>query len=248
MRTAGSGWHCYSMAKMLPVPARAEMKALAHAALAHAQQQLDRAQLLLGNRDWPGAYAIATLAFEEVGKAVLCTIGMGMPAQFQVNDWFWQAFNNHEPKITIARFVLTLFTSAGTRSQPFDQAIEDLGVMASADHRTKMRALYVGYQDGSVLQPADVGQQDALRMIDNVRGCLDVLVLFNNDTEFAGEMEAFMASVANAIEKLIDSPDIDGLALMQGIWDAAHDAGPPKPPWELIPGLILPPDRGASAD
>lgn len=235
------------MAKMLPVPARAEMKALAHAALAHAQQQLDRAQLLLDNRDWPGAYATATLAFEEVGKAVLCTVGMSIPARFQVNDWFWQAFNHHEPKITIARFVLTLFTAAGTPSQPFEQAIEDLGVSAAADNETKFRALYVGYRDGSVLQPADVGEQEALGMIDNVRRCLDVLVLFNNDTEFAGEMEAFMAIAANAIETLIDSPEVNGLAFMQGIWDAAHEAGPPKPPWELIPGLIPPPGRGASA-
>ena len=30
------------------------------------------------------------------------------PVTERVNDWFWPAFNNHRPKLTIARFVLDI--------------------------------------------------------------------------------------------------------------------------------------------
>jgi hypothetical protein len=34
------------------------------------------------------------------------------------------------------------------------------------------------------------------------------------------------------------SPNVDGEALLQDMWDAMHAAGPPRPPWEVAPTLF----------
>ncbi len=75
-------------------------------------------------------------------------------------------------------------------------------------------------------------------MIGNVHACVDVLTLFLTDTDMAAEFSTLMTTMATNLETLMDSPHADGLALMQGMWDGMHAAGPPKPPWELLPGLV----------
>jgi AbiV family abortive infection protein len=222
------------------------MKNLTHAAHAHAQKRLASAELLLANRDWSGAHAMATLAFEEVGKSMLCMIGMAIPERERVNDWFKPAFNDHHTKITIARFTLAMFTAdlsaETTPSQPFAQAIDQLFRQAGADHQKRLRADYVDYRDGDVLEPSDVSETDAQGMIGNVRACLEVLAHLNTDPEMAAAIESFMATLSSWIEALLDSPDANGQALVQGMWDGVHAGGPPKPPWELVPGLAPAPE------
>jgi AbiV family abortive infection protein len=231
------------MAKAKPtrIPEHGDMRNLMHAALAHAQKRLASAELLLASRDWSGAHAMATLAFEEVGKSVLCMIGMAIPERERVNDWFKPAFNDHRTKITIARFTLAIFTAflsaEATPSQPFVQAIEQLFRLAGADHQKRLRADYVDFRDGDVLEPSDVSEADAEGMIGNVRACLEVLTHFNTDPEAAAAIESFMVTMSTWIEGLLDSTDVDGLSVLQGMWDGVHAGGPPKPPWELVPGL-----------
>jgi len=113
-----------------PIPDRDKLDKLARRALTHARTKLASAEVLLATGDWPTAHATATLAFEEVGKAMLCLVSMATPERERVNDWFWPAFNNHRPKLTIARFVLDIiiarFSAEPTPSEPFVQAIEKL--------------------------------------------------------------------------------------------------------------------------
>jgi AbiV family abortive infection protein len=117
--------------KPRPVPDRDTLNALARAALINAQLQLGRAELLLGNSDWPAVHALATSAFEEVGKAAICLFCMGTPEQFLVDDWFFSVFKDHRAKITIARFVLSMFTAYTSTEDTPAQPIVDRGV----DHR-----------------------------------------------------------------------------------------------------------------
>ena len=229
-------------AKPRPIPDRNTLDALSRAALVNARRQVTRAERLLADGDWPGAHALATLAFEEVGKALICMISMGTPQQFLVNGWFHEAFKTHTSKITVARFALAMFTALdnteGSPSQPVVQAIEQMSMLADADHQMKMRGLYVDLRDGNVLQPVDVGEHDARFMIANVGACLEILTLFMTDSDAAADFKAFMAHLAIVMDALIDSPDADGLAFLQQMWDAVNAPGPPIPPWEIFPGMV----------
>lgn len=228
--------------RLRPIPGRDKLDELARRALAHAGKQVASAEILLDHDAWPAAHAMATLAFEELGKAMLCLVGTGVPERERLNDWFWPAFNGHRQKLTIARFVLAMCTAFlgtdATPSQPFPQVIDHFGVLADADHNTKMRGLYVDYRNDDILDPADVSEREARAMVGNVRVSLEVLTQFLIDADLAAELSAFMATMAAKLDTLVDSPDVDVLALTQEMWDGIHAGGPPKPPWELLPGLF----------
>jgi AbiV family abortive infection protein len=130
-------------------------------------------------------HALATSAFEEVGKAAICVFCMGTSEQFPVNDWFFPAFKDHRAKITIARFVLSMFTAYTSTEDTPAQPIVQASVLAGADHEMKMRGLYVDFQHGDVLQPADVGEHDAVGMVANVTICLEILTLLVTDRDVA---------------------------------------------------------------
>lgn len=76
------------MPKSGPVPGREDLTSLVHAALVHARSLGADAELLLEHGRWPTAYAVVTLAFEEVGKSWICLIGTAAPEQVQVGNWF----------------------------------------------------------------------------------------------------------------------------------------------------------------
>ncbi len=102
------------MPKSGPVPDQEDLIKLAHAALVHARSLGADAELLLEHGRWPTAHAMATLAFEEVGKSWLCLSGMSAPEQARVGNWFWPLFNDHKAKLVSARYILALMTAAGT--------------------------------------------------------------------------------------------------------------------------------------
>ena len=70
---------------------------LLRAALANAKDLLNDAQLLADAGSFPRALALATLSWEELSKADLCAMAMGLPIP---SDYFWENFRNHEGKLS----------------------------------------------------------------------------------------------------------------------------------------------------
>jgi AbiV family abortive infection protein len=62
-----------------PVPPRDDLLKLIRASAFNARDLLTAARLLLGAGSSPQAHALATLAFEEVGKANLCILMLCLP-------------------------------------------------------------------------------------------------------------------------------------------------------------------------
>ncbi|MGH3538754.1 MAG: AbiV family abortive infection protein [Pseudonocardiaceae bacterium] len=230
------------MATSQPLPGSRELEALAHAAFTNSQRLLTNAELLLDNGSWPVAHALATLALEEVGKSFLCIFASANPEPFRED--FWTAFRSHTVKIQMAHVVLAPLADT-TRPRPFFQAIEAFGQAAKADHSTKMRGLYADYQDGTVLNPGDVTEQDARGMVVHARDGLDLLTPFTTDDGLDPEFTTFLAAQSAHLMTLFTSPDGDRDALVQQLWDTilAGEAEPPS--WVLSNMLPDPGDDGS---
>jgi AbiV family abortive infection protein len=73
---------------------------LARLALVNAAELAGDAQVLLDAERYPRAFALATLAAEELGKHYLCVSWSGFdPADRKVWRRFWTAFYGHTPKL-----------------------------------------------------------------------------------------------------------------------------------------------------
>lgn len=78
-------------------------------------------------------------------------------------------------------------------------------------------------------------------MIGSLHTCLDDLASLM-DIEQTSDFASFMATqLPQAFTQMVSSED-DAIQLLQGVWNAAHTTGPPKPPWELLPGIFPAPD------
>lgn len=102
-----------------------------------------------------------------------------------------------------------------------------------------MRGLYVDYNNGSLLNPADVTEPEALRMLTSLRACLDDLAPLT-DIEQMSELALAMAELSQVFTQMRSEDDV--IQLLQRAWDAAHVVGPPKPPRELIPDVFPAPE------
>lgn len=187
------------------------MAALAAEAVVNGNRLLGEAQTLLEIGAWPSSYALATLAFEEIGKAYLCTTVLGLPSDIMDGPGFWRAFRSHEAKLKFAHIMAALVGSAGPASTVGEtfQAATDAAV---GDNSAKFRGLYVDYADGAVLRPADVDESRARTMVELVDEVLafarplysidNLLGLLNAPAEvraeFQNRMRRLVERVSNA--------------------------------------------------
>ena len=81
-----------------PIPEFDDLITLMQASLRNAGELLSDARLLLAAGRAPRAHALATLAFEEIGKAFICVLAVvPTPAPFfgiRSEGDFWKAWNS----------------------------------------------------------------------------------------------------------------------------------------------------------
>jgi AbiV family abortive infection protein len=153
-----------------PIPPRADLAALAQAALLNARDLLADARQLATAGSVPRAHALAVLALEEVGKSNLCMISLAVPG-FQDAEEFWKAFRSHEAKLQWARGFLEVIIREP--AIPATKAYERLARVCHTDHVRKLSGLYVGYDGGTIAVPAEVTENEAATMISDVQAVLD---------------------------------------------------------------------------
>jgi AbiV family abortive infection protein len=162
-----------------PIPATDDLVALIQACLRNAGDLLADARRLLENGRPPTAHAMATLAFEEIGKSCMCMLALlpQSPLPFfglQGQENFWKSWNSHADKLSWARAFLALLINEP--AGPVEPAVERLLNEARVAHLRKLRGLYVGYADGAVLLPTAITAAEAQELIDDVQTVLDVAV------------------------------------------------------------------------
>lgn len=155
-----------------------ELVTLAQACLRNAGELLADAHVLLATDRAPRAHALATLAFEEIGKAHICILAVvPMPTPFfgfRGKGDFWEAWNSHTDKLTWAYGFLSLMAREPT--VPAAEAVRRLTGSTRAGHLRKMRGLYVDYSDGAVLMPSDITVAEAAELASDVQTVLDIAV------------------------------------------------------------------------
>jgi AbiV family abortive infection protein len=164
------------MAKPLPSPE--EALDLLQASLRNARDLVEAARALVDVGHAPRAYSLATLAFEEIGKAHMCISAMRRDPQSSVlpsfgpsGESFWQAWVGHGPKLAFAEAFLT-YAVRGTGS-PGDGIADRLIEHARAENRRKMRGFYVDF-DAGVLTPDAITLEEARQQIDDVSTVLAI--------------------------------------------------------------------------
>lgn len=194
------------------------------ASLFNARDLLDSARLLLANGRAGQAHALATLAFEEIGKSHICVLVL-VPAPPELSPIptpgkFWRALGRHEEKLKWARAIFTFLTHEPTR--PVLEAIERLTDEVRADHMAKMRGLYVDYSDGSIQAPDSILRIDAELLIADVQVALDFsLAGWDHDQvlERLHEMQAHSAEIEQALVHVQAAIDVDPDAVMASMRD-----------------------------
>jgi AbiV family abortive infection protein len=159
-----------------PIPELDELVTLIQASLGNAGELLSDARLLLVAGRAPRAHALATLAFEEIGKAFICILAV-VPSSaplfgIRSEGDFWKAWNSHTDKLAWARGFLFLLIREPSASVA--DTVTRLANTSLADHLRKMRGLYVDYADGSVLVPSDVTSAEAAELASDVQAVLDI--------------------------------------------------------------------------
>ena len=195
-----------------PVPPHHDLVTLLQACLHNAGDLLADARLLLEADRTPRAHALATLAFEEIGKAFICLLALlPMPEPFfgsRGDDDFWAAWNSHTDKLAWARGFLTLLMSEP--AGPAEEAARRVIDAAGADHLRKMRGFYVDYSGGTVLLPGNITAAQARELTADVQAVLDVAArawCHDQVRERLGEVQQhpaelgdLMANVARAVQ------------------------------------------------
>jgi AbiV family abortive infection protein len=158
-----------------PIPDLDELVTLIQASLRNAGELLSDARLLLAADRAPRAHALATLAFEEIGKAFICILAVVPSAPLfgiRSEGDFWKAWNSHTDKLAWARGFLSLLIQEP--SAPVADTVTRLADTSLADHLRKMRGLYVDYAGGSVLVPSDITSAEAAELASDVQAVLDI--------------------------------------------------------------------------
>ncbi len=149
-----------------PLPDFDDLVTLIQACVRNAEDLLADARQLLEADRAPRAHALATLAFEEIGKAFICVLALiPGPTRFfglKSEGDFWKAWNSHLDKLAWARSYLSML--AQDPAAPIAEIVCRLAAITDADHLRKMRGLYVDYSDGTVLLPTDVTAGEAAEL------------------------------------------------------------------------------------
>lgn len=171
-----------------PIPPRDDLLALFDAAQENALALITDAEILAEADRFPRAYALATLALEELGKADLCLVAMTWPEM--PSEEFWEIFKDHEVKLARAHF-----------KDSFRQP-EPYGTMAKqrrkgkkfsrSRHSQKMRGLYVDYENGRISNPKKITETMARAQIKTVGES----VIFAHVLHWSGE------SLTDRLEKI----------------------------------------------
>lgn len=204
-----------------PVPSHADLLAIFHAAQANAEDLLGDAELLADHERYSRAYALATLALEEVGKAHLCLWAI---CSTQITpEKFWADFRSHEGKLADAHY-----RTEYLRPEPIGTTFEHYKKMIGGSRSTqnqKERALYVDYRRGKVLVLRQIGRHAAQTQIRDVRSALAETKRFD-----ARERVAAWALISDAINELMDSQ-----------WDAfraAFQVAQRDGDWESLTAMV----------
>lgn len=197
-----------------PIPEFDELVMLIQASLRNAGELLADARMLLAADRAPRAHALATLAFEEIGKAFICILAVApAPAPLfgiRSEGDFWKAWNSHTDKLAWARGFLSLLIQEP--SVPVADTVTRLADTSLADHLRKMRGLYVDYTDGSVLVPSDITGAEAAELASDVQAVLDIATsVWGHDGmrerlreihgQYAGEFSNLLTMAAEAIAR-----------------------------------------------
>jgi AbiV family abortive infection protein len=155
------------------VPDAQTLFATAKGAVLNAARQLDASELLLANGHVALANGVATLAYEELGKAFLCVMTFsGVPSgpvdEDEQRKAFWRPFRDHEPKGSLAELHRRMFLSAEPPPEVL-AAVKESDSTAKAANTSKERSFYVEIKRGRILTPEKVSEKTARRMVANVR-------------------------------------------------------------------------------
>jgi AbiV family abortive infection protein len=132
---------------------------VAHAAEANAQELIIDAEALLAAGRWPSAYALAVLAHEEFGKALMAMAFVTASPEAR------QAGRLRELTAGHFRKLLSTFQHEAMVGGP-DWNPEQ----ARKANERKQRAFYVDWaDDGSLLLPSEIGEDEARAQVDSVR-------------------------------------------------------------------------------
>jgi AbiV family abortive infection protein len=160
----------------IPVPDLDALGDLAIAAAQNARRLLTDAEIMIKRHRWPTAYSLAVLAFEETGKAWLCTVAMFIPDEFRHEFPFGAIMTGHLPKLQAAHGLTRMLAYIrGGEGAPASilVAVGALEVLAQDDNRAKQRGLYADFTDGVVWNPSQVTEDEARSMAVVVRDVLD---------------------------------------------------------------------------
>jgi AbiV family abortive infection protein len=212
---------CKTQPPVPEIPPRDDLLALQRAALANAHDLLDDAQLLLDAGRWPRAYALATLAWEELSKAQLCVLAVIMAGDMTAED-FWAEYKTHEGKLGRVLMLADVMSSAPVG--PVTEHASKIGGQARSAQKDKERGLYVDYRRGTVLLPSQVSERAARRRVTEVREALTAAeVMFSPASLAAGfeQLAAFYGPLKNAI---ITEPDAMAAALQVALHGGSQEA------------------------
>jgi AbiV family abortive infection protein len=173
-----------------PLPPREDLLALARAAWSNARDLLGEAQLLADVGSFPRAFALATLAWEEVSKGTLCLLAVVLPEI--TADYFWENFRDHEGKLRrVLAFAAFMQCDPVGAVGEFGKKV--VGQSKSTD-KLKERGLYVDYRRGKILLPSEIGERAARKQIKAVRE-----VLAFTDSAFSIDSLGDQLTQANAV-------------------------------------------------
>lgn len=189
-----------------PIPPHADLIKLYRAALANAHDLADDASLLAANGRYSRAYALATLAWEELSKAHQCITAVILPSY--TPDDFWRTFGDHQPKLARAHAIDSFL-----ENQLFPNA-KLSNSEAKQINELKERALYIGYKHGRILQP-NIGQQKCLAhvksTIESVKRQEELFTDYPDDASFLDYLQNFgraLQSIQPRITELAQTQDV----------------------------------------
>ncbi|KQX52653.1 MULTISPECIES: AbiV family abortive infection protein [unclassified Streptomyces] len=214
--------------KKQPVPDDLGLIEIMHEAAEHAARHLRSAQILLTAGEWPDSFVLATLAFEELGKAHLCLGPLIMRPEHRPasEEIFQKGFAGHTEKLKMAHFALI---AAASEDPPpaAAQLFREIDQLAKSSNETKFRGLYVDYASDGPLLPTVVSEEDARWMVGNVQLLLDTMrqYLLKEPQVFAAFLEQWRAHVD--FDVLVAMEPDESIAVGRSMLRRAPDAGIP---------------------
>jgi len=136
----------------VPMPGSDAVGQLARAAAENARRLLDDADLLVKRGRWPNAYSLAVLAFEEAGKAWVCTNAMLVPEEAQPDFPFGELVGGHLWKLQAAHGmagILAYIRGGDGAPASLLEVMDVLDSLAREENRAKQRGLYADARTAS---------------------------------------------------------------------------------------------------